>query len=433
MTKTFKTQIASKFGAFKRNQDGAVGMIFGLSVVPMVMMIALAVDVGRKTHMDQKLSDAVDSATLAAAKLIKQGRATDEEVKDAALAFFKANVPGNYAVYNEADFDVAIDRVNSKIEIKLPVYVETTFARIAGIDKMWIPQKSTAVFALRDIEVGMALDVTGSMKDPVSGGGTKLAALKSAFTKFANLMLPDIPLPGQTVRVGLAPYASAINLGPYAKDASNNLSTDGCVVERSTNVYSDASPSAGGYFAINKPGPTGRRSIDAITSGSLTYECPTAAPVKGLTTDRQALIDSVNSYRTYGATAGHFGAQWAWNLVSPEWGSVWGGTSRPDDYSKVTDKKLVKAVILMTDGEFNTAYANTNSAVQALRLCTAMKDKGIQVFSLTLGLNNAAAKKTMQDCATPGDDYFVDAASEADLDEAFAKFAGKINALRLAQ
>jgi hypothetical protein len=104
-----------------------------------------------------------------------------------------------------------------------------------------------------------------------------------------------------------------------------------------------------------------------------------------------------------------------------------------DDYAKIVDKKLVKAVILMTDGVFNTAYQNgRTSSEQAINLCSEMKAKGVQVFAIAFGAP-AAAEATLKACATPGSEYYANASNQAELDLAFAQFAGKINALRLAQ
>jgi hypothetical protein len=360
--------------------------------------------------------------------MLKEGNSTTAEVEERAYNFFKANTKGSTAVFTAADFKVTVDKANSKVEVTLAASIPTAFARVGGINDIPLPQKSTAVFAVRDIEVGLALDVTGSMSDPAGGGKTKMQALKSAFAKFAALMLPVSPNPGQKVRLGLAPYSASMNLGPYAVAASNNRSADGCVTERTTGArYRDDSPLAGGFFKVKADGAT---DIDGY-QGNSGYACPTAV-LQPLTDDRAKLIASVNAYSPGGATGGQFGAQWAWNIVSPEWSSVWGGSSAPDAYSKVADKKLVKAVIFMTDGDFNTAWHNDTSNFQALKLCEGMKAKGIQVFSLGFAVS-PAAKKLLIDCASPGSEYYADATNEAELDTAFNQFAGKINALRLAQ
>ena len=175
--------------------------------------------------------------------------------------------------------------------------------------------------------------------------------------------------------------------------------------------------------------------IDPV-QGRQGYVCPPDRLVP-MSSDRGALISSVDSYNPLrnATTGGHLGVQWAWNLISPEWSSVWDSTSTGAAYS---DKKVVKAVILMTDGVFNVAYNNgMPAAAQAIKLCDSIKAKGVQVFTLGFGLDDRDAlsrdaKVTLQACASSGPDYFVDAANEADLDAAFATFAGKINALRLA-
>ena len=81
------------------------------------------------------------------------------------------------------------------------------------------------------------------------------------------------------------------------------------------------------------------------------YLCPTADIVP-LSDDKDSLIAKVNAFSANGWTAGHTGIQWAWNLISDKWS--WTG-SEPDSYERIKDGKLVKAVVLMTGGIFNTA------------------------------------------------------------------------------
>jgi Flp pilus assembly protein TadG len=428
VTKTLSIDgLKSRIASFGRREEGSVAMIFGLTAIPFFLMGALSIDYSMRSHMDVKFSAGVDNATLAAAKMVKDGVLSDAEIEARALAYFKESINGHYATFSDSDFKIKVDRNNSRIDIDVDASVPTIFGRIAGYEKMLIPQKASAVFQLRDIEVGLALDITGSMNGNVSGGKTKLDALKGAFETFADLMLPDKMTPGQKVRIGLAPYSSGVNLGTYAAAATDNRSTDGCVTERdAAQPYSDSAPSKNNYFHI---GPDNRNDIDPTENlVNNVYVCPTAG-VTPLTSDRKALVDAVKSYDANGYTAGHLGAQWAWNLVSPNWANTWQGNSRPDAYGK---KNLIKAVILMTDGTFNTAYHHDDSSVQAIKMCDQMKANGIQVFSLAFAAT-PAAKKTLEACATSGKDYFVDATDQKDLDNAFAKFAGKINALRLSQ
>jgi hypothetical protein len=245
-------------------------------------------------------------------------------------------------------------------------------------------------------------------------------------------MLPDAPVYGQKTRIGLAPYSASINLGTYANAVSNNKSSDGCVTERTTAAkYFDDSVAGGGAFKVASDNNKDTDPTEGNV-GNTAYACPKAVLLP-LTAKKADLVNAVKAYKEGGWTGGHFGAQWAWNLISEEWGDVFTGAAKPDPYKRVTDQELTKAVILMTDGVFNTAYHNgKTSAEQAIEMCKNMKAKGVVVFSIAFDAP-AAAKKTLEDCASPGPDYYADASDANDLNAAFASFAAKIKALRLTQ
>ncbi len=142
----------------------------------------------------------------------------------------------------------------------------------------------------------------------------------------------------------MAPYSHRFNFAPTPIAASNGTSRDGCVRERTgESAYKDTSIRDGGAYRGN-----GRFNDIDRTEGLQSYVCPSAEIVP-LTDDKTVLTNSIKSYRASGATAGHIGAQWAWNLVSPNFAPLWPTDSDPVDYD---DGKTIKAVILMTDGVF---------------------------------------------------------------------------------
>jgi hypothetical protein len=165
-----------------------------------------------------------------------------------------------------------------------------------------------------------------------------------------------------------------------------------------------------------------------------------------LSSDKQALLAKVTSLTAAGGTAGHLGTAWAWYALSPNWASLW-PTSTPAAYG--TDK-LQKIAILMTDGEYNTQYdangiavnqnasscpqaANGCSTAQARALCTAMKAKGIVVYTIGFQLGgNQTAIDTLNQCATePGKFYTADDGNQ--LKQAFRDIALKLTSLYLSK
>jgi hypothetical protein len=142
-------------------------------------------------------------------------------------------------------------------------------------------------------------------------------------------------------------------------------------------------------------------------------------------------------------------------MISPNFGYLW-PASQPAPYA---DETVIKVVILMTDGDFNTIYyngviakdstggtgsgsatdkinhnsTNGNPYTQATALCNAMKTAGVIVY--TVGFDIAAtpaAVSIMQTCATsPAHAYLPENGTE--LKQAFRAIAMRVSVLRLSK
>lgn len=408
---TSKPQVLKDFAADER---GAVAMLFGLMLTALLFLAGMAVDYTRAVDVRTRVSDAADSAALAAGRALMEGSLSVAEIKDLATKYFNENIK---SLKGQATFDtpnVTVDPKTGGVTINVESHVKMTLARLMGKTSMDFPITSVANFSQKDIEVGMALDITGSMRDPAFDGQTKINGLKKAFQAFATRLIPDSSNSAQKVRIAIAPYAHTVNLGSYVNDVTTKPANS-CVTERKSGTYSDET---GEFFQLGK-------------SGSCIGNESKVVP---LSDDRDGLIKTVNAFQTYNSTAGHLGVQWAWNLVSPTWGSTWGSGSAPDSLERVQEGKLIKAVVLMTDGIFNTQYHGPQSKKQAIELCNAMKAEGIVVFSVAFsGPREAADTDTLKSCATSGQGYFANASSAEELETAFNNFASKLTELRIAK
>lgn len=413
--------------------------MFALLIFVLMIFAGLAIDVARIMHARSTLVSGVDATALAVGRAIMAGKSVSD-AKDIGYRLFDANkstaeqvAAAAWLVDINVDADNMIVRING--EAKLPM----TFLRLTGINEVAVPTQGEVRYQLSDLEVGVALDVTGSMYGPSSAGGeSKINVLKQVFKNFVDAVIPETVPIGKRMRIGFAPFSAAINLGPYAGPASNNRSVDNCVTERLADQYDDSRPLSGRYFAVAADGVT---DIDPIEGVGDFYVCP-AAELQPLTSDRYLLKSKVDTLVPSGFTSGHLGLQWAWNLVSEDYASFWPGASAPDRYSRTQGAKptLIKAVIMMTDGVSNTAYRHQNSMQQQLELCTRMKAKGVKVFTVAFGLSTITdttlrdqATNTLKACATPGTEYFADAENGAQLDAAFQSFAVVLSKLRVAR
>lgn len=226
--------------------------------------------------------------------------------------------------------------------------------------------------------------------------------------------------------------------------AIKRLPASACVSERTGGqAYTDASPTT---FRVGRNYPAARNYTNSVNA------CPDAE-IQPLSASKSSLKSLINGMDIGGSTAGQIGAAWGWYAVAPTFNTLW--PSNPA--GEYDPQKLLKAVILMTDGEFNTPYAggviardagsgsgaasdhiNVNSTngdpfTQTLRLCNAMKAKGVVVY--TVGFQVASggdAARLMRDCAS-GPAFAFLPASNADLSDAFRAIGRDITRLRISR
>jgi Flp pilus assembly protein TadG len=224
-----------------------------------------------------------------------------------------------------------------------------------------------------------------------------------------------------------------------------------CVVERpsTTDPYTDGNPTdtpVGFYYNSSGNDCLGKEILP-------------------LTSSRDDLHAVVNGLTVAGSTAGQIGLAWAWYMISPNFidkdlETAWPATGVPAAYGKAN---LIKAVILMTDGIFNTMYDHGvpssdssslsggdsvrsvnnsplgDSITQATALCNAIKTPANKTTLYTVGFDigsnsaeDVAARNFLSGCATPGG-YFYQADDADDLQDAFDAIASSLSELRLSK
>ena len=230
---------------------------------------------------------------------------------------------------------------------------------------------------------------------------------------------------------------------------------DTCVYERTGgDAASDAAPGSMRWIGAGNPrwnwttgnnnkrngqweiessgGDSSRGAYDASYAG-----CRASGPVP-LTDDKAVLNAHVQSLTANGGTAGHIGLAWGWYLLSPNWASVWPEASEPLEYNT---KQNMKAVILMTDGDFNTNHptAAKSSFRQAQDLCDTMKAAPSKIQVYTVGFQvpgsvqkTADGRTILEYCAT-SPAYAFNASNGDELTAAYRSIARSISELRIKQ
>jgi Flp pilus assembly protein TadG len=418
------TSLKTLHRRFAKSQDGTFAIYFAFLLLPFCLLIGLSVDGGRAVMTHSDMSKALDSATLAATRALMTGNPTDADITDLATKFFDRNLTSQGQRLNHGPLHVVIDRVLKVVTITVNGTIPATFSAVIGPDHKFIDMsvESQATYAINDIELGLVLDTTGSMGWASASGKPKIDELKVAAAKMFDILLPDGGAPGDT-RIGIAPFAASVNAGPFANAVSHGASKDDCVVERvGTNAFTDADP-----MPNNE-----QLEVIATSTFKNNYSCPDGQ-VLPLTNDKDVLKAQVNGLNPKGSTAGHLGTAWGWYLVSPNWNDVWAGAGVAKPYGT---KNLVKSIVLMTDGAYNTRFNGAVSENQAVNVCAAAKTEGIIVY--TIGFATTPAEEvTLNTCASidpdTGKPAFYHAENGADLTAAFSDIAAKLGQLRVSR
>ena len=451
--------LKSKLATFKEDIQGDVAMVFGLTFVIMTVFVGGAVDFGRWLHASKQTKTAIDAAVLAGGRIMQVQGTTATAINNAKIAaskYYVENTKTRLPVVNDTvNFNVTADKTgftaSGNAYIKTPILAVLNLIDGQSHTELKLLSGNAADYSVAKLKVGgnaehnleisMMLDTSGSM------AGQKLVDMKAAAKDLIDIVVWD-DQSAYTSKVSIAPFSADVRLpdsmNPGARGATPvatktlggyTYKLTPCVAERiGVNKYTDVAPSAGNYVMAKY----------TLNSNSCSQGLNNA--VVPLNNNKTTLKNAVDGLSLGGGTAGHLGTAWAWYTISPNWASIYPGSSQPAAYG--TDK-LDKIAILMTDGEYNEEYtsqgattgssgagntpANGTSVVQAKALCDGMKAKGITVYTVGFDLGgNATAIATLGYCATDAS-HFYQATNGDQLKEAFRDIALKISDLYLSK
>ena len=408
---------------FWAERDAAIAIIGAISLIPLVGIIGIAADSTRGYLAKSQLQQAADAAALAAAQVAGSGQELAEAEK-----FIAANFSRDTYGAELGDIDVTYNRFNDSITVDATAVVPTSLLKLIKVDEIDIAVSTTVERQVQMLEVALALDVTGSMS------GAKLASLKRA----ANQLL-DAVFEGQgntgNVQVSLVPFSARVNVGRQYRNWLSRAPSNrwrGCLQARSGLAGLDDSPPIPQRF---EPAETydlqvwvRRGSQWVIQTGQYDISCPTE--LTPLTDNPMRLRQRINQFQASGATRTDFGLLWGWRTISNRWTNLWRGS--PDLPSD--DERVVKAVVLMTDGQNVPSFSPLNTQQVDRRLatiCRNVKSEGIQIFTITFDAPRSLDPLYRQ-CASSADNFFR-SPTRAALEDAFRTIGRELAALRVSR
>jgi Flp pilus assembly protein TadG len=457
-------------GVFARHRGGNFAILFGLAASVLALAVGFAVNISQIYNAKSSLQGVVDAAVTSTARDLTVGVIKEADANTSVQAFLDANSTAGILQADQIVLDrLTVDKTTNTVLADAHLDVGLYFPIFGLGDTRRVTASTSALYSDKTIEVAMMLDVTGSMAADIRAKTNKIGDLQAAASEAVKDLLGNNRDPkNPRVRVAIVPYAEAVNTGGLANtvfveqsggsdvppsidapvSASLPAARDKCATERKDkDGYADyTSDSPYDQRRDNK----GKIYLAKVNRDDHMRTCPNPALIP-LTADEKSLTDTIGAFRAAGVTAGGIAAQWGYYMLSPSWRSAIVDAGLGKGPANFDQRKVAKVAILMTDGQFNTAFAGGRGAPKsqnagqmsrgnAENICSNMKRDGIVIFTIGFDLNDPAmtvaerdeAKSVLQDCATTDTTalkHYYEAATGTELSDAFNAIVQNIEKL----
>lgn len=183
-----------------------------LLMVPLLGFVGLGVDTARGYMVRARLSQALDSATLAA------GRSNADQIaaETRAHVLFKANFPPGYMDATITSLTFVFNNSEHTVKSAATVELPTYFLHLVGHSKITISVSNEVKRNANSLEIALVLDITGSMS------GSKITDLKTAAKDLVDTVVWDDQSQYYS-KVAIVPYSNGVNLGAYAAQVRGSV------------------------------------------------------------------------------------------------------------------------------------------------------------------------------------------------------------------
>lgn len=410
------TGLAKAIGFYK-NSRGQIAIMAAILMVPLSVIIGGSLDVAQKLNAESKLQSTIDSAILAVARgLTIDIGMNKRKMRKIAQTVFDTNI----SVSDNVDMD-KFDLTFNKGQLKMSqtARVNTSFLKLINLANLPINVSATVDLQSSDVELALILDTTLSMvykwdkRGNMSYYPQKLENLKAAARDLVGTLLAKKSGLVST-RISLVPWSAGVNVTSTRKKVikQNRKGYHYCAGSRAKAV--DVSPLGKKLPYVYAQQIGGRKNEEKCANREIVP----------LTDNKEKLFKEIAAWQAAARTASDSGLTWGWGTLSPKWNNYWNAKSKPKPYKN----NVKKIAILMTDGENSIDHINSDE--RSLALCTAMKKKGIVIYTIAFEVRIPAAIKMLQSCASSPDMY-INADSGDALKAAFKQIASEVGSFHL--
>lgn len=453
----------------RSERSGSVPIMTAALIVPMLLTVGGAVDLGLYEHGRIALQDALDRGVLAAAALKQTEDAT------AVVKSYLKTIPHGEKVVLDVQETRTLNSRKVTATASLPY--STVFLGLIGSNTLDLQAKSTAEDQRRSFEISMVLDISGSMQD--NGG---IGQLRPAAKDFLDTVLTKDTK--DTTSISIVPFAGQVNVGKslfeyvVSKDYTKRP-----LPYYQPHDYSYCFDLLPQDFAAGLPSFVDRMQTPHFSyyniraAAKKPWWCADGAPITYMTNDIAKLKAGVDALYPYDGTGTAYGMKWAELLLNPSMRPILSAVANKPDVAipasfrarpvAFDDKDTLKFIVLMTDGQIGFQPRPTLKAYQEIepkklyvvtgdnidrkdmnmtspapaysegqaknhyeQVCSYAKSEGITIFTIAFKVTDAVAATIAQCASKPAYAYKVDG---LDMGQAFKSIAATMQKIRITE
>ncbi len=188
---------------FRKDNSGAVAIVYGPMFIVLLLASGLAIDYARAYLVKKEISRAIDASILAAGSM---ANANEAEMKVVAERYFKANLSDSTKANYDPQLNFDLDETTNEITASSTASVETYLMKLAGFEFVDVGANAVAGRSIVNVEVALVLDNSGSME------GSKLTSLETAAKKLVDTLYEPAGS-SAFVKFSLVPFTGTVNVG----------------------------------------------------------------------------------------------------------------------------------------------------------------------------------------------------------------------------
>ncbi len=231
------TRLLAPLKAWARDRRGATAVAFAIGFAVLAPVSLGVFDIYTSTQQRGKLQDALDAATLYAARSSAITDADIDAVGDKALVANLKLIDG--AALQGSSFTIVGQKIVSQASVSLPAFAPAMFVHAP------VTVGSEVQRAMDKLEIALVLDNTGSM------AGTKLSTLKTEAKKLVDKLTAAAARSNDpdAVKLALVPFSNTVRVQGTTSISGSNYSDTG---HTGTNIPSWIDPEAKNHWTAGR-------------------------------------------------------------------------------------------------------------------------------------------------------------------------------------